>query len=170
MAGVELQGDSLRALELERSVVDFIEEEARILDDHQFEVWEELWEPDGVYWLPQDIKHDDPEKKVSLVYDDRAAITRRVDRLSGRLAFALQPAAEVSRMTGNVRIAGFADDLVVAQSRFMMVVYRREHPVVYGGRVEHHLRERPGQGYGMVFKRVDLVGAGASFENFTVVF
>jgi 3-phenylpropionate/cinnamic acid dioxygenase small subunit len=165
-----VKSDTLRALEVERAVVDFLEEEARLLDDHKFEEWEGLWEADGVYWLPQDITHDDPEKKISLVYDDRAAITRRIDRVSGRLAFALQPAAEVSRMVGNVRVEGFRDDLVVVRSRFMMQVYRRLHPVVYAGRVEHHLREREGGGYGMAFKRVDLVGAGSNFENFTVVF
>lgn len=164
-----VETDHLRALELERQVTTWIEEEARLLDDAKFEEWELLWESDGEYWVPQSLSHTDPERHVSLIYDDRDAITRRVDRLSGRMAFALQPAAEVSRMIGNIRIVGFVDDLIAVESRFMLVMYRREHTNVIGGRIRHHLRERP-DGYGMVLKRVDIVGAGASFENFTVLF
>ena len=41
---------------------------------------------DGTYWLPQSRAQTDPAERVSLIWDDRPAIARRVDRLSGRLA------------------------------------------------------------------------------------
>jgi len=152
----------------EREVVAFIEAEADLLDDAEFEAWEALWEPDGVYWLPQSRSQTDPEHRVSLIWDDRPAITRRVDRLSGRLAYALQPAAQVSRVVGNFRIQPGDDGLIEARSRFILLLSRRGQPLVLGGRLLHRLRRRP-DGFGMVLKRVDLVGADALFENFTVV-
>lgn len=169
MCEEERYGGGLEALELTTRVMKFLEDEAQMLDESDFEQWESLWEPDGAYWVPQDLKQRDFESRVSLVYDDRAAIARRVERLAGRQAYALQPPSEASRLIGNVRVVSSSEGVILARSRFMMIVYRRERFVPYGGRMEHHLRER-GDGFGIVLKRVDLVGAGASFANFTVVF
>ena len=96
----------------ERDVITWIEAEADVLDRAEFEEWEQLWEPDGAYWLPQSMSQTSPEDHVSLIYDDRAALTRRIDRLSGRLAYALQPAAQVSRIVGNFRITTADDGLI----------------------------------------------------------
>jgi ethylbenzene dioxygenase beta subunit len=155
-------------LATERDVMSWIEDEADVLDRAEFEEWEKLWEADGAYWLPQSASQTNPEDRVSLIYDDRAALTRRIDRLSGRLAYALQPAAEVSRIVGNFKISPGDDGLIEARSRFMLLLSRRGAPIVLGGRMLHRLRRRPA-GFGMVLKRVDLVGANDLFQNFTVV-
>jgi benzoate/toluate 1,2-dioxygenase beta subunit len=169
MSGGDVSGaELLDWLAAEREVIAWVEAEAELLDGAGFEAWDELWEPDGVYWMPLSLSHDDPELQMALIYDDRPAISRRVDRLSGRLAYALQPAAQVSRIVGNVKVKVADGDLIEVRSRFMMMISRRGEPVVLGGRMLHRLRRRS-DGFGMVLKRVDLVGADGLFENFTVV-
>lgn len=153
---------------IEREVITWIEAEVDVLDRADFEEWEQMWEPDGAYWLPQSMAQTNPEERVSLIYDDHSALTRRIDRLSGRLAYALQPAAQVSRIVSNFRISTADDGLIEARSRFMLLLSRRGEPIVLGGRLLHRLRRRP-DGFGMVLKRVDLVGANDLFKNFTVV-
>lgn len=147
----------------------FLELEADILDAADFESWAELWEPDGCYWIPTSREHTDPTEFVSLVFDDRAALDRRIARVSSRLAYALQPVAQVSRLIGNVRVAHRDDGLLQASSRFVLMLSRRGHAEVFAGRMNHLLRRRS-NGLGIVLKRLDIVGADRAFENFTVVF
>src|ERR1019366_7259913 len=49
-------------------VTAFLYKEARFQDEHQYEAWEALWTDDGVYWVPANGAHIDPEKEMSIIY------------------------------------------------------------------------------------------------------
>lgn len=154
--------------ETEREVVRWLEDEADILDAAEFRRWETLWADDGCYWIPVSPDQDDPERFVSLVFDDRLAIERRIGRITSRLAYAMQPVAHGSRMIGNVRVEATPDGLIEARSRFVLTLSRRGEQHLLAGRLTHRLRRDQG-GLRIVLKRVDVVGADTVLENFTVV-
>lgn len=155
--------------EVSASCARWIEDEAELLDKADYPTWQSLWEIDGHYWVPASRTQSDPERTVSLIWDDHAALVRRVARMAGNLAFALQqPSAHTCRLIGNVRSRVTPDGLVIVRSKFVLAQYRRGAPEVMGGEVTHVLRTRSG-GYGMHLKRVDLVGVGAALKTFATL-
>jgi hypothetical protein len=49
----------------------FLQHEARLLDEGQFDEWLALFTADGSYWVPSEPDQDNPHETVSLIYDDR---------------------------------------------------------------------------------------------------
>lgn len=154
--------------DVEREVTRWLEDEADLLDAADFRRWQALFADDGCYWIPSSADQEDPERVVSLVFDDRASIERRIARITSRLAYAMQPVAQSSRLIGNVRVDATPDGLLEARSRFVLTLSRRGQQHLLAGRLTHRLRRSDGA-LRIVLKRVDLVGADAVFENFTVV-
>src|SRR3546814_10188659 len=54
---------SLSALELHHQVTQFLYQEARLQDLHDYDGWEALWEDDAIYWVPANGHDTDPEKR-----------------------------------------------------------------------------------------------------------
>ena len=103
----------------------------------------------------------DPGAHVSLIYDDRPTLAKRVERLSGPDADAEQPAAVVRRVVSNVEIVDERAGEVVVESNFVAVTSRREVQEYWGGRTEHHLRPTDDGGFAIAYKKVVLVNCDA---------
>lgn len=73
------------------TVIDFIYDEARMLDEGRFSEWLDLWLPDGHYWMPLDYKQADPVSATSLLYEDHFMLRLRVERLNGLRTFSQKP-------------------------------------------------------------------------------
>src|SRR3546814_18513936 len=58
---------SLSALELHHQVTQFLYQEARLQDLHDYDGWEALWEDDAIYWVPANGHDTDPEKQMSIL-------------------------------------------------------------------------------------------------------
>jgi len=87
----------------ERSDIEnFLYAEARLLDSGQFTEWLTLFTPDAIYWAPAGNDDIDPMEHVSIIYDDVAALTKRVERLQSGHAYAQEPASRVHRIISNV--------------------------------------------------------------------
>ena len=65
--------------------------EARLMDEHRYKEWLALWAEDGLYWVPCNDDDIDPARHVSIIYDDRARIQQRVERLASGGVMALTP-------------------------------------------------------------------------------
>jgi hypothetical protein len=102
------------------AVTAFIYREARFQDEHQYEAWEALWTDDGVYWVPANGADIDPEKEMSIIYDNRSRIALRVRQL----------------LTGK----HFTQTASGVQHRTSGPAARRRH---CGGQQQHDLRVEP---------------------------
>lgn len=139
------------------SVEQFLFHEARLLDERRFEEWEALWTDDGVYWVPAQDDDYDPNTRVSIIFDDRETLAKRVRRLAGPDSHAEQPPPRTRRVISNVEIANGDDPgTLVVESNFVVVSYRREHQDTWAGRTTHHLRVA-GDQHEISFKKVVLV-------------
>ena len=75
-----------------KRVIDFLYDEARMLDEGRYDEWLALWLEDGHYWMPLDWNQKDPDLVTSLLYEDLFML-----KLSGRASEGrahLQPEAQ----------------------------------------------------------------------------
>src|SRR3954465_10078387 len=86
------------------AVTAFIYKEARLQDEHQYEAWEALWTDDGVYWVPANGADIDPEREMSIIYDNRSRIALRVRRPLAGKHFPRPPQSRLRRLVSNIEL------------------------------------------------------------------
>lgn len=145
----------------------FLYREARLCDENQYDAWSELWTDDGVYWVP--VNHDDydPRKHLSIVYDDRAQLQDRLDRLKSGKAWAQEPHSRMCRIVSNVEIGAVREngDLEV-HAKYALGEVRDGRQTTYFARVLYYLRADR-DGLRMSFKKVMLVNNDEPLHNVT---
>ena len=157
----------------------FLQHEAQLLDDGQFNNWLALFTPEAWYWVPSEPDQVDPFETVSLIYDDRRLLETRVRRLSSPRMYSQEPRSRTSRMIGNVTIEETLPALVrsrgrvewgyTVRSKFMMIEYRRDQQRLFGGTALHRLVQAGGRVM-IAWKRVDLVNCDAPLDGITIPF
>jgi len=154
-----------------RDIEDFLIQEAALLDERQFEEWRDLFADDGRYWVPLRPGQESPDAECSLFYDDRTIMQTRFERLRHPNIHSQNPAHRTCHVIGNVvvdEIDGGRGEVLV-KSNMIMTDYRIHVQRVFSGRVTHRLR-RTGNGYRIVFKRVDLINCDDALELIAVPF
>ncbi len=87
---------------LHQEVSQFLYNEARLLDAHDYAAWESLWTDDAIYWIPANGDDVDPEVKMSIIFDNRSRIALRVRQLHTGKRIAAEPRARISHLVSNV--------------------------------------------------------------------
>src|SRR5712671_5520993 len=94
----------------------FLYREARLMDQHAYDEWLALWTDDALYWVPCNEDDIDPERHVSIVYENRARLEDRIARLKSGAAYAQDPKSRLSRVVSNVEIENESDQEVLVHS------------------------------------------------------
>jgi benzoate/toluate 1,2-dioxygenase beta subunit len=98
--------------------------EARLLDEGRLDEWLDLFTANAVYWIPAGDYNIDPNEHVSIVYDTRRDMERRVARLKSGYAFAEDPPSRTHRVVSNVEIqAPVADGESTLTALTVMVLF-----------------------------------------------
>jgi 3-phenylpropionate/cinnamic acid dioxygenase small subunit len=155
---------------LDRATVEaFLYQEARLADEGAYEAWGKLWTDDGVYWIPANLDDYDPKKHLSIIYDDRAQLQDRLDRLMSGKAWAQEPKSRVCRLISNVELGPVTDrGDVEVRSAFVLGEVRNGLQTSYYGRQVHHLR-RSRDGIRIAFKKVLLINNDEPLHNLTFI-
>lgn len=74
-----------------QDLIDFVVHEAWLLDGRQFEDWNALFAPDGIYWIPLTPQQQDGLNEVSHMFEDKLLRDLRIERLKSPRAFSQQP-------------------------------------------------------------------------------
>ncbi|WP_347614733.1 aromatic-ring-hydroxylating dioxygenase subunit beta, partial [Comamonas thiooxydans] len=77
----------------DRQLIDFVLDEAALLDEQRWGDWLALFTEDGRYWMPLAHGQTDPRLHASLLYEDRLLLQVRIERLRGTRTFSQQPAS-----------------------------------------------------------------------------
>ena len=147
---------ALDARALLDEVTQFIYREARFQDDHAYDDWESLWTDDGVYWIPANGEGGDPEKEMSIVYDNRSRIALRIRQFHTGKRFSQTPQSRLRRIVSNVEILQHDGDQLLVTSNAMVFESTVRGDTVWASRNEHTLR-REGDTLRMARKKVVLV-------------
>lgn len=141
-----------RALQARRlapaDVAEFLFFEADLLDRRELDAWLALYTQTAVYWVPAERGDNiDPERRVSLFYDDRAILEDRVWRLGHPKMFSQNPPARQVRVLGQPMIdAGTAAAALplLVRTKFIMSEQRMREQRTFAGEYEHTLVKEDG--------------------------
>jgi 3-phenylpropionate/cinnamic acid dioxygenase small subunit len=146
-------------LDLLREVEQFLSREARLCDELAYEEWERLWTDDAIYWVPANGEDADPERQMSVIFDNRARIATRVKQLQTGKRHSQSPPSRLRRLLSNIELlepAADAPDGIRAAANFLVYESRERGVTLWGGRTEYVLRRDDGE-LRMACKKVVLV-------------
>lgn len=145
-------------------IIDFIYEEARMLDEQRFEQWLALWLEDGHYWMPLDYQQTDPLLVTSLMYEDIFMLRLRVQRLSGARTFSQKPKSRCSHVIQRPFIDEMNDSHILTNTAMHYVETRMDEQFLLALTATHELRVVDGK-LRIANKRVDLLNSDAAFGS-----
>jgi benzoate/toluate 1,2-dioxygenase subunit beta len=142
-------------------VEQFLYQEARLADEGDYDAWEALWTDDALYWVPVDGEGGDPQRQMSVIYDNRNRISTRLKQLRSGKRYAQAPPSNLRRMLSNIEFLGSRGnsdggiDLEVG-ANFLAMESRPRGIRLWGGRITYRLR-RQGNELQLAYKKVVLV-------------
>lgn len=141
--------------------------EARLLDEGHFDEWLELFTADAMYWIPAGNFNIDPEEHVSIVYDTREKMERRVARLKSGFAHAEDPPTRTHRAVSNIEIEQHesgSTDTLVAYSVMVLFALAKHKYAIHSARCEFIL-QRGEDGWKISRKKVGLLRCDEPLDN-----
>jgi 3-phenylpropionate/cinnamic acid dioxygenase small subunit len=134
----------------------FLYMEARLQDEHQYEAWEALWTDDAIYWVPANGADIDPEKKMSIIYDNRSRISLRIKQLLTGKRHTQTPQSRLRRIVSNIELMGEHNGDIVVASNSMVFESSLRDDTIWAAHNEYRLRYVDGE-LRMAYKKVTLV-------------
>lgn len=147
-------------------LIDFVYEEARMLDDGRFDAWLDLWMPDGYYWIPLDYNQQDEKHVTSLLHEDFFMMKLRVERFKGERTFSQKPKTRSHHVLNRPFIEEVDEEngRFVTHTAFHYVETRLEDQILLAATARHELVQENGS-LKIKLKRVDLLNCDAAFGN-----
>lgn len=137
-------------------VTQFIYREARLQDEHQYDEWEALWTEDGVYWVPANGDDGDPERVMSILYDNRSRIALRIRQFHTGKRFSQTPKSRLRRLVSNIEVLEDDGRELKVGCNVMIFESQTRGDVLWAARTEYTLRRADGE-LRMALKKVRLV-------------
>lgn len=145
-------------------LIDFIYNEARMLDEGRYDDWLALWLPDGHYWMPLDYQQSDPIHVTSLMYEDMFMLKLRVERLNGARTFSQKPKSRCHHVLQRPFVDEMSGDRFVTTTSMHYVETRLDEQQLLACTARHEIALVDGQ-LRIANKRVDLLNSDAAFGN-----
>jgi 3-phenylpropionate/cinnamic acid dioxygenase small subunit len=142
--------------DLHHDVSQFLFREARYADDHRYEEWEALWSDDGIYWIPANGDDIDPERQMSIIYDNRSRIRLRVRQLMTGKRHTQEPQSRLRRIVGNIEIIKVEERELHVACNTMIFESALRGDILWASKNEFVLR-RNGDDFMIARKKVVLV-------------
>ena len=147
-------------------LIDFVYQEADLIDAQQLNEWEALFSDDGHYWMPLTQGQTDPKLTCSLMYEDKLLLKIRVERFFGKRTFSQQPHTRSHHLLQAPRIVSrdHAAGRYTLRTAFHFVETRQDDQLLLAAWATHELVVVDGQ-LRIKLKRVDLVNCDAALPN-----
>ena len=143
-------------LDLQREVESFLYREGHLQDRHEYDAWEALWTEDGVYWIPANGDEMDPEREMSIIYDNRSRIALRIRQLHTGRRLAQEPKSNLVRVISNIEVVKAAASEIEVRANAIIFESTSRRDTIWGTRCEYVLRRLDGV-LRMARKKVMLV-------------
>ncbi len=145
-----------REVGLRREVEGFVYREAYLQDRHEYDAWEALWTEDGVYWIPANGDETDPEREMSIIYDNRSRIALRIRQLHTGRRLAQEPRSSLVRVISNIELVEQSAGEIHVRANAIIFESTARRDTIWGTRYEYVLRRIDGA-LRMARKKVMLV-------------
>ena len=138
-----------------REVEVLLYRQAALLDARNWQGWIDLFADDGVYWVPANGEDIDPERMMSIIYDNRSRISLRVNQFYTGKRYTQEPKSRLRRVVSNVEIAGEEGDCLVVIANALTFEAASRGDVLWASKNEYRLRRVQGE-WKMARKKVVL--------------
>ena len=158
---------AVKGREITREVlIDFVYDEARMLDFGRYDDWLKLWLPEGMYWMPLDYQQKDPIHETSLMWEDQFMLRLRVERLAGARTFSQKPKSRCHHVLQRPWVDHIDNDAgeYVVTTQMHYVETRLDDQMLLALTARHDL-VRDGETLKIRQKRVDILNCDAAFGN-----
>lgn len=153
-----------------RQAEGFLTQEAKLIDNAQFNEWLDLFSADCLYWVPITPGGGNPRTEISHAFDDCRRLTDRAYWLRTGLAFSQIPQSRTRRLISNIEVLDEPDSgLRFVRSSFVVHEFRAGVAKTYAGWYGHVLAP-DGDRWKIRLKQANLLDSEAIHENLTLVF
>lgn len=157
-AGLVTTGD------LQREVEQFLYRQAELLDDKHWQSFIDLFDEQGVYWMPVQPQQTDWEGSPSIFAEDKLLMEIRKGRVTHPNAWSQAPMWETNHLVSHVAIESVSGNEIKVRSRFHLMELRRDNVRHFGGRYQHWLVRGADGALRIKLQRVDLFNSQAPFD------
>ena len=153
----------------QHAIEQLIETELYLLDQQDFDAWQQLLSDDYTYWIPMTREQRSPLHESSLVYEDRFLTTLRINRLANARNFSQQPKSRSLHIAQRPRITlDEASFSAFASSNMLYCEARGNSEWHYPVTVEHQLINIDGN-WKIHGKKVLLLNATRALESLQLI-
>ena len=168
-AGLPLPGVLTLSGDLQREVEQFLYLQAELLDAKHWQAWIDLFDAQGVYWMPVMPEQTEWEGSPSIFAEDKLMMEIRKGRVSHPNAWSQAPMWETNHLVSHVAleaVSRIGDEVseIRVRSRFHMMELRRDNVRHFGGRYQHTLVRGADGRLRIRLQRVDLFNGQAPFD------
>jgi 3-phenylpropionate/cinnamic acid dioxygenase small subunit len=154
----------LPGADLQREVEQFLYLQAELLDAKQWQAWMDLFDAQGVYWMPVERSQTEWEGSPSIFAEDKLLMEIRKGRVTHPNAWSQAPMWETNHLVSHVAIESASEEQIQVRSRFHMMELRRDTVRHFGGSYRHTLVRDAAGALRIRLQRVDLFNGQAPFD------
>lgn len=149
-----------------QEIVTLLSTEARLLDQHAFDSWLDLYGNECAYWIPSTYPVRDPRTSITLEFHDRRRLLDRMARLQTGFAYSQWPASRTTRVFSGLETwpCPDRDDEWRARYNFTLVESRIGANRVLAGWNGFVLRRTP-SGLKVLLKQINLIDCDQAQGN-----
>jgi 3-phenylpropionate/cinnamic acid dioxygenase small subunit len=151
-------------VDVQREVEQFLYAQAELLDGKHWQAWIDLFDPQGVYWMPVTPEQTEWEGSPSIFAEDRLMMEIRKGRVSHPNAWSQAPMWETNHLVSHVALEAVSDSEIQVRSRFHLMELRRDQVRHFGGSYRHTLVRDGAGALKIRMQRVDLFNGQAPFD------
>lgn len=151
-------------MELQREVEQLLYMQAELLDGKHWQAWIDLFDEQGVYWMPVTPEQVEWEGSPSIFAEDKLLMEIRKGRVSHPNAWSQAPMWETNHVVSHVVLESTGGGEIHVRSRFHMMELRRDTVRHFGGRYHHRLVRGADGALRIRLQRVDLFNGQAPFD------
>jgi 3-phenylpropionate/cinnamic acid dioxygenase small subunit len=150
----------------DRQLIEFVQWEARLIDEKRFDEWYDLFADDGRYWMPLTRGQPAGPEHTSLFDEDKLLLKIRIERLRNPNSYSqAQPSwcQHILQMP-SIESRDAESGGAVLRTPFMYLEYQQDQQDLYAGVAWHHLK-RAGEKILIALKKIELLNCEAALPS-----
>jgi 3-phenylpropionate/cinnamic acid dioxygenase small subunit len=150
----------------DRTLIEFVYREARLIDEKRFDEWYDLYADDCRYWMPLVRGQPRGAEHTSLFDEDKLLLKIRIERLHNPKSYSQAQPSWCQHILQAPSVEGRDAESGIAMLRtpFMYLEYQQDQQEVYAGVAWHHLK-REGDKILIALKKIELLNCEAALPS-----
>jgi len=159
-------GRVIQAVGDDKALIEFVYQEARLIDEKRFDEWYDLYAEDGRYWMPLMRGQPEGADHTSLFDEDKLLLKIRIERLRNPKSYSQAHPSWCQHIlqAPSIERRGAERGIAVLRTPFMYLECQQDQQEVYAGVAWHHLK-RGGENILIALKKIELLNCEAALPS-----